>query len=120
MEALEIIGKLIIAVISLAIVAYVWSWIMGGISKLFGTTMVNRSGTVISTPNTINENIDELKSIKNKLFASLKNIRDRVNSKNIGTQEKIKLLAELESLKKNGAVSDIEFIELKNQILNPK
>ena len=120
MEALEFIGKLIIAVISLAIVAYAWSWIMGGISKLFGTTMVNKRGTVISTPNTINENIDELKVIKNKLFGSLKNIRDSINSKNIGPQEKIKLLSELESLKQNGVVSEIEFIEIKNQILNSK
>ena len=117
MEAVEFIFKLIIAIGCLAIFAYVMSFITGGISKTFGTTMVNSSGRVISTPTTIDENIRDLRNLKN-LFVSKYLELVANNTSPLKIEEQIKLLGDLNALRQSGALTEDEFQYYKLRILS--
>jgi hypothetical protein len=118
MEALEFIIKLIFGIGVLFLFGYLMSFVTGGISKAFGTTMKTNSGGTIATPTTIDENIQDLKNLKNKFFKKYNELINNDNNNKIGVEEKLKMLADLENLRKTATITEDEFIYLKRDILN--
>ena len=121
MEALEFIIKLIFGIGVLLLFGYLMSFVTGGISKAFGTTMKTNSGGTIATPTTIDENIQDLKNLKNKFFKKYNELINNHNNNNnnkIGVEEKLKMLADLENLRTTATITEDEFIYLKRDILN--
>lgn len=117
MEALEFIIKLIFGIGVLLLFGYLMSFVTGGISKAFGTTMKTNSGGTIATPTTIDENIQDLKNLKNKFFKKYNELINN-NKNKIGVEEKLKMLADLENLRTTATITEDEFIYLKRDILN--
>ena len=89
MEVIEYIFKLILFVGGILIFGYLLSYITGGISKLFGTTMVKSNGRVISTPTTIDENIQDLKILKERIFNNKKYNQDKEQARQLEELQKL-------------------------------
>lgn len=118
MEVFEIILKLVIGIGILIVFGYLMSFVFGAISKLFGTTSTMH-GNVVSTPDTLDENIRELKEVKDKFITSFKKYTSKFNEKHsININEQIRLLGELEKLKRSKAISDVEYFSLKEKIIS--
>jgi hypothetical protein len=118
MEAIEVIFKLILMVGFFAIFAYVMSFITGGIAKIFGTTNT-LNGRVVATPDTLDNNIRDLKELKNKFLTTYNKYKSKLNNQNkIDIGEQIRLLSELEKLKENNIVRDDEYHSLRKKIMN--
>ena len=117
MEAVETIFKLIIGICILLFFGYLMSFITGGISKFFGTTST-LNGRVVATPDTLDENIRELKELKSKFLSTLNKYKSKYhNPEKIDISEKIKLLKELDGIKEKNIINDSEYSELKRKIL---
>jgi hypothetical protein len=118
MEIIEFIFKLAFGIIVLLIFGYIMSFITGGISKFFGTTST-LNGNIVATPDTLDENIRELKELKNKFISAVNKFKEKSKQKSeMHIREKIKLLTELEQLKKSDSISNTEYIELREQIIS--
>ncbi len=116
MEAIKFIGSLILGIGILLIVGYLMSFITGGISKMFGTTST-LNGRVVATPDTLDDNIRELKEIKNKFVTAIQKYKSNNTKDDIGVSEQIRLLAELDTLKSKNVISDQEYTELRSKII---
>lgn len=118
MEVIEYIFKLIIGIGILLVVGYLMSFITGGISKFFGTTST-LNGNVVATPETLDENIRELKELKNKFLSAYNRFKSKTSDKNsIFVSEQIRLLSELEQLKKSNAITEAEYTSLREKIIS--
>ncbi len=119
MGVFEIIGKIILGIIFFAVTAYVFSFLMGLIAKLFNANISYR-GATIGTPDQIDQDIEEIKKIRNAALNRLKSAISAFQSrdnKQSNVSEKLRLLKELEELKVNQALSEIQYYELKSEIL---
>lgn len=118
MEIIEFIFKLAFGIIVLLIFGYIMSFITGGISKFFGTTST-LNGNIVATPDTSDENIRELKELKNKFISAVNKFKEKSKEKSeMHIREKIKLLTELEQLKKSNSISNSEYNTLREQIIS--
>jgi hypothetical protein len=117
MEAIEFVFKLILGIGILLIVGYFMSFITGGISKFFGTT-TTLNGKIVATPDTLDQNIRELKDLRNKFLLSYNKYRSKIVEKqSINVSEQIRLLSDLEQLKKSNAITEEEYSSLKDKII---
>jgi len=80
MEIIEFIFKLACGIIILLILKYLMSFITGGISKFFGTTST-LNGNIVATPDTLDENIRELKELKNKFISVVNKFKEKSKEK---------------------------------------
>lgn len=120
MEAIEYIFKLIIGIGVLLVLGYLMSFITGGISKFFGTTST-LNGNVVATPDTLDENIRELKELKNKKISAYNKFKSKASDKNsMDVSEQIRLLSDLEQLKKSNAITESEYISIIEKIISKK
>lgn len=118
MEVIKYIFSLAFGIIVLLILKYLMSYITGAISKFFGTTST-LNGNIVATPDTLDENIRELKEIKNKFVSGLNKFKEKSKEKSkMHIREKIKLLTELEQLKKSNSISNSEYNSLREQIIS--
>lgn len=118
MEIIEFIFKLAFGIIVLLIFGYIMSFITGGISKFFGTTST-LNGNIVATPDALDENIRELKELKNKFISAVNKFKEKSKEKSeMHIREKIKLLTELEQLKKSNSISNSEYNTLREQIIS--
>jgi hypothetical protein len=118
MEIIKFILSLAFGIIVLLIFKYIMSFITGSISKFFGTTST-LNGRIVATPDTLDENIKELKEFKNKFIAGVNKFKEKSKVKSdLHIREKIKLLVELEQLKKSNSISDLEYNTLREQIIS--
>lgn len=118
MEIIEFIFKLAFGIIVLLIFGYIMSFITGGISKFFGTTST-LNGNIVATPDTSDENIRELRELKNKFISAVNKFKEKSKEKSeMHIREKIKLLTELEQLKKSNSISNSEYNTLREQIIS--
>lgn len=118
MEAIEFIFKLILGIGILLVVGYLMSFITGAISKFFGTTST-MNGNVVATPDTLDENIRELKELKNKFVSAYSKFKSKTSDKNsMDVSEQIRLLSELEQLKKSNAITEAEYTSMREKIIS--
>jgi hypothetical protein len=118
MEVIEFIFKLAIGIGCLAVFGYVLNFIMSIISKGFGTTST-LNGNVVSTPDDYDWHIQNIKDAKKFITDNVKKYANKVNSgKKIDLSEKILLLEKLEELKNNNTISNDEYNDLRNKLLN--
>lgn len=118
MEIIEFIFSLAFGIIILLILKYLMSFITGGISKFFGTTST-LNGNIVATPDTLDENIRELKELKNKFISGVNKFKEKSKEKSeMHIREKIKLLTELEQLKKSNSINNSEYNTLREQIIS--
>jgi hypothetical protein len=118
MEAIEFIFKLILGIGILLVVGYLMSFITGAISKFFGTTST-LNGNVVATPDTLDENIRELKELKNKFISAYNKFKSKASGKNsMDVSEQIRLLSDLEQLKKSNAITETEYISIREKIIS--
>ena len=116
MEIIGTIGKLIIGISVLLVFGYLMSFITGGISKFFGTTST-LNGRIVATPDTLDDNIRELKELRNKFATAYKNYTSKSKNNKSDVAEKLKLLQDLEAIKNKNIINDEEYNELKSRIL---
>lgn len=117
MEAIEFIFKLILGIGILFVLGYLMSFITGGISKFFGTTST-LNGNVVATPQTLDENIRELKEIKKKFISAYDKFKSKASDRNsMDVSEQIRLLSELEQLKNGNAITEAEYLSLREKII---
>lgn len=118
MEAIEYILSLAFGIGVLLVLGYLMSFITGGISKFFGTTST-LNGNIVATPDTLDENIRELKDLKHKFITSFERFKSKTKDKSqLDTSEQIRLLSELDKLKTSNAISEEEYLVLKSKILS--
>ena len=118
MEIITNIFKIIAGIGILLFVGYIMSFITGGISKLFGTTST-LNGRIVSTPDTLDENIRELKELKNNFISAVKKFKSQhIGSTQLGVSEQIKLISQLESLRDKKLIDEIEYETLKKKIIS--
>lgn len=117
MEIIKYIGCLIFGICVLLILGYLMSFITGGISKFFGTTST-LNGRVVATPDTFDDNIRELKELKNRFTTAYKNYKSKSKSDKSDLSEKLKLLLELDRLRENNIINQEEYNQLKSKILD--
>ena len=116
MEIIKYIGSLAIGIGVLLILGHIMSFITGGISKLFNTTST-LNGKIVATPDTLDENLRELKELKNKFIKAYQKFNKKRRNKELNITEQVTLLENLSKLKDNGIVNEIEYQELKKEIL---
>ena len=113
--------EVISGIILLIVMFYGIAWIMAGISKASGRTLV-RHGKVMYTPDDfdhINKMPKELalkvKDLISKLPNKFHSLKNSLNGES--TTDKIKALTELAELQDKGTITEKEFIILKEQIM---
>ena len=118
MEVIEYVFKLAIGIVVLLFLGYLMSFITGAISKFFGTTST-LNGRIVSTPDTFDDNLNDLKELKNKFVAAYDKFKSRGSRKNeIDISEQIRLLSELEQLRRKGVINDNEYFSMKEKIVS--
>lgn len=116
-DALDVIGGIAI----LIFMFYGFAWIMAAISKASGRTLV-RHGKVMCTP----DDFDHINKIPKDIALKVKNsiaklpnkfqsLRNSLNGEK--TTDKIKALTELTELRDKGAITEKEFMILKDQLM---
>ena len=119
MEAIKYILSLAFGICVLLFVKYIMSFITGGISKAFGTT-TTLNGKIVATPDTLDNNIKELKELKDNFLISYRKHKSKFQTKpNLDMDEMLRLLSELDKLKERNVIDENEYQELKRKIINP-
>lgn len=116
---METVGKIILFVVALAVVGWLFSFFMNALAKA-GNIRYTKGGRTMYSPKGFDDQIEELKRVKTFFENKIKVVKDRtMNRENTRdtTAQKIALLNELEDLRTNEVVSDLEYQQLRSDIL---